>query len=67
MLVGAYPFEDADDPGNIKKAIGVSTTNNLFYVCVIICVDAIVEIKWDANIVYAVLADWVCVCMLLSL
>ena len=45
MLVGAYPFEDANDPGNIKKAIGVSTTNTLFYVSVIICVDAIVEIR----------------------
>jgi serine/threonine protein kinase len=27
MLVGAYPFEDADDPKNFRKTIGVTTKN----------------------------------------
>jgi serine/threonine protein kinase len=29
MLVGAYPFEDPDDPRNFRKTIGV---HNAFYV-----------------------------------
>lgn len=31
MLVGAYPFEDPDDPQNFKKTINVSYLNQLKY------------------------------------
>ncbi|KAF6156567.1 hypothetical protein GIB67_000032 [Kingdonia uniflora] len=32
MLVGAYPFEDPEDPRNFRKTIGVS---NSTYICII--------------------------------
>jgi len=28
MLVGAYPFEDPEDPRNFRKTLQVSLTNN---------------------------------------
>jgi len=28
MLVGAYPFEDPEDPRNFRKTLQVSWTNN---------------------------------------
>jgi hypothetical protein len=31
MLVGAYPFEDPDDPKNFRKTITVSTPIPRFY------------------------------------
>jgi serine/threonine-protein kinase SRK2 len=30
MLVGAYPFEDPDDPKNFRKTIGVTTKKTSF-------------------------------------
>lgn len=33
MLVGAYPFEDPDDPKNFRKTIGVS--RSLLFFCVV--------------------------------
>jgi serine/threonine protein kinase len=32
MLVGAYPFEDPDDPKNIRKTIGVYLSIILFII-----------------------------------
>ena len=31
MLVGAYPFEDPDDPKNFRKTIGVTASELLIF------------------------------------
>lgn len=31
MLVGAYPFEDPDDPKNFRKTIGVTPSDLFFF------------------------------------
>jgi serine/threonine protein kinase len=39
MLVGAYPFEDPDDPRNFRKTIGVHTPSMFSFIAIFLTFD----------------------------